>query len=128
VLSTAYPGRTNLCARSLLLPLTLTGQNGAVVKQTQRIGVTGCRYALSVSSHSVKNRTLTLHIVVPAAGRLTASGKQLKSTSKSASGRETLVLTLEQEHAGTLSTKVKLSFKPTKGRKLTRSLPVTFKR
>jgi hypothetical protein len=128
VLSTAYPGRTNLCAQSLPLPLTLTGQNGAVVKQTQRIAVTGCRYALSVSSHSVKNRTLTLHIVVPAAGKLTVSGKQLRSTSKSASGRETLVLTVNQKQAGALSTKVKLSFKPNKGRKLTKSLRVTFKR
>jgi hypothetical protein len=128
VLSTAYPGRTNLCAQKLLMPLALTGQNGAVIKQTQRIGVTGCQYALSVSSHSVKNRTLTLHIVVPAAGKLTVSGKQLRSTSKSASGRETLVLTVNQKQAGALSTKVKLSFKPNKGRKLTKSLRVTFKR
>ena len=32
----------SLCGRSLTMPTTLTGQNGAVVKQTTKILVTGC--------------------------------------------------------------------------------------
>ncbi len=32
----------NLCGTSLTMPTTLTGQNGAVVKQTTKIAVTGC--------------------------------------------------------------------------------------
>jgi streptogramin lyase len=128
IFTTEYPGRTNLCAQKLLLQLTTIGQNGAVIEQAPRIDVTGCRYALSVSSRSIRNRTLTLHVVVPAAGRLTASGSGLKSASKSAGGRETLVLIVKQERAGRVSTKVKLSFTPKKGTKLAKPLSVTFTR
>jgi uncharacterized repeat protein (TIGR01451 family) len=32
----------NMCGQSLTMPTTLTGQNGAVVKQTTKITVTGC--------------------------------------------------------------------------------------
>jgi hypothetical protein len=32
----------NMCAQKLTMPTTLTGQNGAVVKQTTKIAVTGC--------------------------------------------------------------------------------------
>ncbi len=35
----------NLCGTSLAMPTTLTGQNGAVVKQTTKIAVTGCAKA-----------------------------------------------------------------------------------
>ncbi len=35
----------NLCGTSLTMPTTLTGQNGAVVKQTTKIAVTGCAKA-----------------------------------------------------------------------------------
>jgi hypothetical protein len=128
VFTTAHPGRTNLCAQKLLLPLTITGQNGAVIKQAPRIEVMGCRYALSVSSHSIRDRTLTLHVVVPAAGKLTASGTGLQSTSKSAGGRETLVLTVKQTQAERLATTIRLGFTPKQGRRLAKSLSVTFKR
>jgi hypothetical protein len=128
IFSTEYPGRTNLCASNLLMPITIVGQNGAVEEHEPRIEVTGCRDALSISSRSLQNRTLTLHVVVPAAGKLTAGGRGLKTVSKSAGGRETLTLVLEQKHTGQLSTKVKLSFKPSKGRKLAKSLSVTFTR
>jgi hypothetical protein len=128
IFSTEYPGRTNLCASNLLMPITIVGQNGAVEEHEPRIEVTGCRDALSISSRSLQNRRLTLHVVVPAAGKLTAGGRGLKTISKSAGGRETLTLTVGQKHAGRLSTKVKLSFKPSKGRKLTKALSVTFTR
>ena len=128
VLTTEYPGRTNLCASNLLMPTTIVGQNGAVDKHEPRIEVTGCRDAISISSRSLTNRTLTVHVVVPAAGKLTASGRGLRSVSKSAGGRETLTLTVGQKYAGRLSTKVNLAFKPSHGRKLTKSLPVTFTR
>jgi hypothetical protein len=32
----------NFCGQTLLLPTTIAGQNGAVVKQTTKVGVTGC--------------------------------------------------------------------------------------
>jgi len=33
----------SLCGKTLNMPTTITGQNGAVVKQTTRIKVTGCK-------------------------------------------------------------------------------------
>lgn len=128
IFSTEYPGVTNLCAVNLLMPITIVGQNGAVEKHDPRIDVTGCRDALSIASRSLEGRTLVLHVVVPAAGKLTADGRGLKTISKSAGGRGTLTLVLKQKHAGRLSTKIKLSFKPSKGRKLAKSLSVTFTR
>ncbi len=38
----------NMCGTSLAMPTTLTGQNGAVVKQTTKITVTGCGKAKAV--------------------------------------------------------------------------------
>lgn len=32
----------DFCGQALSLPVTLTGQNGAVLKQTTKIGITGC--------------------------------------------------------------------------------------
>jgi hypothetical protein len=43
-LATDIPGKAkgSLCGQSLTMPTTLTGQNGAVVKQSTKIAVTGC--------------------------------------------------------------------------------------
>ena len=38
-------GAGNLCGTSLTMPTTMTGQNGAVVKQNTKIAVTGCAKA-----------------------------------------------------------------------------------
>jgi uncharacterized repeat protein (TIGR01451 family) len=44
VLGTNIPAsaKYSLCGQSLTMPTTITGQNGAVVKQTTKIGITGC--------------------------------------------------------------------------------------
>jgi len=44
----------NLCGTSLTMPTTLTGQNGAVVKQSTRISVTGCPKAKKKAKHHKK--------------------------------------------------------------------------
>jgi hypothetical protein len=43
-LATDIPGKAkgSLCGQSLVIPTTLTGQNGAVLKQSTKIAVTGC--------------------------------------------------------------------------------------
>jgi len=38
----AYLAKGTLCTNKLLMPTTITGQNGAVIKQTTKIAVTGC--------------------------------------------------------------------------------------
>ena len=49
VLGTNIPAsaKYSLCGRSLTMPTTIKGQNGAVVKQTTKITVTGCAKALT---------------------------------------------------------------------------------
>jgi hypothetical protein len=129
ILATDIPAEANgsLCGQKLLVPMTIASQNGATIAREPRIEVTGCHHTLSVSSHLIRNRALTLHVVVPTAGKLTASGSGLKTTFKSSGGRETLTLIVKQKQAGRLSTKVKLSFKPSRGKKLTKSLSVRFR-
>jgi hypothetical protein len=44
ILATNLPASANysLCGQNLTMPTVLTGQNGAVVKQTTKLGITGC--------------------------------------------------------------------------------------
>ncbi len=46
----------NMCGTSLTMPTTLTGQNGAVVKQTTKITVTGCSAAKKKHKARPKHR------------------------------------------------------------------------
>jgi hypothetical protein len=118
----------NLCGQKLLMPTTITGQNGAQISQNTRIEVSGCANALTVTAISTKNGRATLHITVPAAGKLTASGKGLRSISKSSSGPETLTLTIPEKKKRRLKTKITLSFAPKTGKKLSKTVAVRFKR
>ena len=129
VLTAFLPERKkfNLCGENLQMPTTMTGQNGASFTQNTRIEVQGCSSSISVVSSNVKNRTLTLSVYVPAAGRLTASGKGFFSTSKSSSGRETLTLTINQKRLGKLQTTLDLSFAPSKGKKQTKTFRASFR-
>ncbi len=99
------------------MPTTFRGQNGDEFHQETPIEVTGCPTVISLSSHSLKGRNLTLKVYVPAAGKLKASGKGLSSASKSSSGRETLTLTLHANRKGKFKARVKLTFVPSKGKK-----------
>lgn len=130
VLGTDLPAsaKYSLCGQSLTIPTTITGQNGAVVKQTTKIAVTGCPTAISISSHKVSGKTTTLSVYVPAAGELTASGKGLVSASKPSKGQEDVTIAVSQKRAGKLKTKIKLTFTPSKGKKQSKNLTVEFKR
>ncbi|HEY5342097.1 MAG TPA: hypothetical protein VIJ66_00340 [Solirubrobacteraceae bacterium] len=106
---------TKRVAESLAMPTEFVAQNGAKINESTKISVTGCSNAISIVSHKIKGRTLTVSVSVPAAGTLRASGKGLSRSSKSAKGRETLTFKLTQKKAGKLSTKLKIAFKPSKG-------------
>jgi len=58
----------------------------------------------------VKGKTTTLSVYVPAAGKLTATGKGLSSVTKTYSGQEAQTFTLTQKKGGKLKTKIKLTF------------------
>jgi hypothetical protein len=124
----AAPGGS-LCSQALTMPTAFTAQNGATLKRSTPIEVQGCPYALRIARRSVSNRTLTLKVSVPQAGKLTAKGRGVSGTSKTASGRQMLTLTLKELRAGRLRTSVLLRFTPAKGRQrkiLRKSITVTF--
>lgn len=124
-----FTANGDLCATEVKLPTILTAQNGAVLAQSTPVDVQGCSNALRILSHSIKHRTLTLKVVVPAAGRLTVTGKGLARASKSSKGRSTVTLKLRaRARHGRLRTRVKLSFAPSKGRRLSTAVSASFKR
>lgn len=114
-----FAANGNLCQNDVGLHLKITGQNGAVLNQKLPVAVEGCPNALTVISHKIKHRSVTLKVAVPAAGKLTASGNGLTKVSNSSKGRGIITLTLKARRRGKLNTKVRLSFAPGKGRTLT---------
>jgi hypothetical protein len=83
--------------------------------------------SVQVISRKVKGRKVTLKVIVPSAGKLTASGKGLSSSSKSSSGRSTLTLTVKAKGHGKLKTRLRLSFAPKKGKRLTKAVRARFR-
>jgi hypothetical protein len=124
----ALAANGNLCTSKLAMPTAFVAQNGAEIHENTTISVSGCSTGISIVSHKIKGRTLTVSVSVPAAGILTASGKGLSTGSKSAKGRETLTFKLTQKKPGKLATKLKIAFKPSKGGKQAKSLAVKFKK
>jgi hypothetical protein len=118
----------DLCGQSLSMPIEIVGQNGAVLDQTTKLGVTGCSSALSVVSSKVNKKTLTLSVYAPAAGKVTTTGKGVSAGVKTYSGEEALTFTLRQKKAGKLKTKINLTFTPKSGKKQSKSLTVRFTR
>lgn len=108
----------SFCGQKLVMPTAFTGQNGAVIHQNTPVEVQGCANAISVISKRFKRGTLTLQVVVPGAGKLSASGRGLRKAAKSSTGRETLTLKLKVARKGRFKTKVRLRFQPRSGRAL----------
>jgi hypothetical protein len=119
----ALTANGDLCRQDLVMPTAFVAQNGATLNQDTHIEVEGCSNALSIVSKRLKGRTLTLQVAVPAAGKLRAAGKGLSSGSKGSGGRETVTIKLHVKRHG--KTKVKLSFQPAKGKRLSKTLTIT---
>ena len=130
----ALTANGNLCKQKLVIPNEWVGANGAMLRQDSTLNVTGCAPAITVVSHSVKGKTATIQVKVPAAGKLVASGKGLSNASKTAKAATTLTvkLTLTNGEAAVLSkhkgrklkAKINLTFTPKKGGKLKTSTTV----
>jgi hypothetical protein len=118
----------SLCQSEVRMPTTLVAQNGAVINQSTLVEPTGCANKITILSHRVKKRTLTLQVGLPAAGKLTVSANGLSKVSKTAKGRGTMTLTLKAKGDRKLKTKVKLTFTPSKGKKLAAAVTAKFKR
>jgi hypothetical protein len=119
----AAPGG-NLCGQKLLMPTVLTAQDGAQVKQSTPIETEGCAKVLSVASIKTKNGNVTIKVTVPAAGKLSASGKGLIGAAKRAKGIETLTLKLAHRAGKHGGAKVVLRFVPSRGKVIAKTLRV----
>jgi hypothetical protein len=75
---------SSLCARPLVMPTTITAQNGAQIKQNTKIAVAGC--PIKILKRRIRHHVLILTIQTFGAGKLIASGKNLKTASKSVRG------------------------------------------
>jgi hypothetical protein len=116
----------SLCSQPLVMPVQFLAQNGAIFNQNTHIEVTRCPNSISVSSHSVSKRTLKLGVYVPVAGKLSASATGVSSATKTAGGRETVMVTVHQKKGGRLKTSVRLRFTPSKGKQQSKSVLVSF--
>jgi hypothetical protein len=68
----ALAANGNLCANPLVMPTTMTGQNGTVVKQNTTIKVNTC--GVRVVGHKVVGNTAYITVQTYAAGRISAKG------------------------------------------------------
>ena len=122
-----FTANGDLCDQKLVMPTSMTGQNGALLTQNTRVEVEGCSPSLSVVSSKVKKQTLTMSVYAPAAGKVIVSGKGVSAGVKTYSGREALTFTLKQNKAGRLKTKIKLTYTPSKGKKQTKEVRASFR-
>ena len=122
-----FTAHSDLCDQKLVMPTSMTGQNGAVLSQNTRVEVEGCSSSLALVSSKVKKQTLTLSVYAPGTGKVTAGGKGVSSGAKTYSGREALTFTLKQRKAGKLTTKIKLTYTPSKGKKQTKTVRASFR-
>jgi uncharacterized repeat protein (TIGR01451 family) len=112
----ALTANGNLCQQKLVMPTDFVGQNGATLNQSTPIEVEGCFNGLIVKSKKLAGRTLTLDVVVPAAGHLTAGGKGLSGASKTSHAREQVKLTLHTSRQRKFTSRIRLAFTPNTGK------------
>jgi hypothetical protein len=134
-LATDLPHESHdLCGQKLTMPTEFIGQNGVEIRESTPIAVEGCAPAIAVVSHTVKGKTATIHVSVPAPGKLVVVGRGLSKASKTATGATTLTVRLNltngeaaalSKHKGRkLKAKLNLTFTPKKGEKLKTSTTV----
>jgi hypothetical protein len=130
--NSAVGGFGDLCHKPLVMPTTITGQNGKVTKQNTIIAVSSC--GVKVVGRKVVGNTAFLTIQTFAAGRISGSGKGVKTTARSLSGASkatTLKVPLSSSgrgHRKPLKVKIRVGFAPKKkGAHSTASVTVTYR-
>ena len=64
------------------MPTTMVGQNGAKLTQSTQIAVQGCKPTAGIEKVVVKGNSVMVTVQLSAAGKVTLSGKGLKTTHK----------------------------------------------
>jgi hypothetical protein len=127
----ALAANGDLCAKPLIMPTTITAQNGAQIKQSTRISVSNC--PVRIVSHRVRGHTLILKVQVFAAGRIGVKGKSLSTVSKRLGKASTVTIKIPLSRDGLralhrrhpLKLRVKVGFVPKQRGDSTSSAAVT---
>jgi hypothetical protein len=73
----------SLCSQKLVMPTTITGQNGAQVTQSTNIAVTGCgKPSIKITKAKIKGNTVLVTVTTTQQGTVTVSGNGLKTIKK----------------------------------------------
>jgi hypothetical protein len=112
----ALTANANLCRTPLIMPTTMTGQNGTVVKQNTRIKVNGC--GVRVVGHKVVGNTAYITVQTFAAGRISGKGAGLATRFRKLSkAQKKVTLKIPLSHRGRsrsrpFKVKVRVGFVP----------------
>jgi hypothetical protein len=87
-----------LCLKPLLMPTTITGQNGAQVKQNTRISVSDC--GVRILSHRVVKHKLVIKLRTLGAGLIKLKGTGLPTVSRRVSKSATVTFKLPLTRGG----------------------------
>ncbi len=126
----------NLCLKPLLMPTTITAQNGAVIKQNTRISVSGC--GVRILSRRVRGHKLILVLRTLGGGLITVKGNGLRGASRRVKRSATVTFKLPLTRGGLralrrhhrLKVTVRAGFRPSQKGALrsAASTSVTFRR
>ncbi len=80
----------NLCRSNLTMPTTILAQSGPTITQKTKISVTNC--PVQILKHRTSGATAIMTVQLPAAGRISGSGTDLKTVARHLgnAGKETL--------------------------------------
>jgi hypothetical protein len=115
--NSAVAANGNLCKQSLVMPTTITAQNGKVFKQNTKIAITGC--PVTVVSHAARKGKAVVTVRVPEAGRVSGGGSNLKTVYKYPGKQQNVTLEVPVTSSRRpLTVKVRVGFTPkAKGKK-----------
>ena len=116
----------DFCGQKIAMPVQFKASNGLEINQSTPVQVSGCPTTLAIQGHKVNKSTLTLHLYVPAAGKLKATGRGLSSATKNTAGTEDITLTLHSKSRHPRATTLTVRFTPTKGHTQTKHVHVRF--
>jgi hypothetical protein len=88
----------NICKQSLVMPTTITAQNGRVIKQNTPISVSGC--PVTILSSRVSGHRAFLTVKAPAAGRVSGGGSNLSTVHRHPGKAQKVTLEVPLSSAG----------------------------
>ncbi len=108
----------SLCKKPLLMPTTIAAQNGKLIKQNTKIAVGDC--PITVLSHRIRGNQAIVTVKVPAAGRVSAGGKDFLTRYKHPGKAKNVTIAVPLSRAGVkahashrrLTLKLRLGFVP----------------